>query len=191
MKAIPSLILSLFFLLPTLAIADHGPPSAANVDELVDELNYRIAELAEEYFLEPGEQPNFDEPRFNRLVGAARIAVDRAQKHVSRGRPCLGMRWLARSVWLLDRATRFAIEANMSGSGHSDDLASYTRAIAEFITEDLIQLTAYGSDVPPVILAIAIALEAEGDELQQSDVGNWSPSMRRYTAAFCLIHRFL
>jgi hypothetical protein len=187
----PPLLLSILIFLPTISSADHGPPSASSPDELILQLSERLDDLADEYFLAPGEQPNFDEPRFNRLVGAARIALERARRQLNRGRVCLGIRWLSRSVSLLDRATRFAIKVNMSGSGFSDDLASYTRAIAEFTTEDLLVLAASDPGVPPLVLTFALALEAHGDELQQSDVGHWAPSMRHYTAAFCLLVRFL
>jgi hypothetical protein len=171
-----SLLLSILIFLPTLASADHGPPSVSSPDELVLQLSERFDDLADEYFLAPGEQPNFDGSRFNRRVGTPRLAVERARPQVTRGRVCLGMRWLSRSVWLLDRATRFAIKVNMSDSGFSDDLASSPRAIAEITTKDLLVLAASAPGVPPLVLTIALALKAQGEDLQSRTLATGHPS---------------
>ena len=164
MKMFASLTLALFVLLHSLARADHGPPTAADVDELVGQYADRIDELAEEYGFELGELPTFDEPFFNRLLGHARVLVERTRTSLDHGDFCRATIWLYHSVRVLDRATNFGIAANMSGFGHSDDLASLTRARVEFFLEDLIVLAA-AEGVPPHVLMIAAALEEAGDAL--------------------------
>lgn len=172
--------------------ADHGDPTAGTVDELIAELQADLDELAVEYGIEPGEQPNFDEPYFNRLVGQARIDLETARQRIDRGRICRGMKRLTRSVRRLDRATRFAQAQNMSGSGFSDDLASLTAARSQFFLEDLIVLAAEDPGVPDDAIDSAIESEILGDEAAGGpDSGDWEQSMRHYTRGVCVLMDFL
>ena len=189
MKAISSLILTVLLLVPSLARAEHGLPSATDIPQLVAEYKADLDELAAEYYLDPGEFPNFDEPRFNRLVGYARILLERARISVDRGDVCRSVVWLYHSVRLLDRATNFAISANMSGSGHSDDLASLSEFRAETLLEDAIVLA--GEDVPPFALSIALAMEEIGDQDGNNDEGDWARAVRAYAIGICVLFRSL
>ncbi len=171
--------------------ADHGGPNVETVAELIDQFEADLDELADEFFIEPGEQPNFDEPFFNRLVGRARITLEIARFRVARGRVCSGMFWLTHTVRLLDRATKFGIAQNMSGFGFTDDLASLAAARAQFFLEDLIVLASEDPSVPELALQIAIEAEDEGDDLGGPDSGNWTPALRLYTRGVCILMWFL
>jgi hypothetical protein len=192
MRCISALVCTVFLLLPQTARAEHGPPTATSVDELVEELAGDLEALAAEYGFGAGDQPGFDEPQFNRLVGFARVDLEHARLAVDRGDVCLGLAFLGRSVWHLDTATHFAQLVGMSGSGYSDDLAGLNSFRAETFYEDLIVLAPQEAVIPPAVLELAEALEELADDFGlPGEEANFAGGLRFYTAGVCLLFPYL
>lgn len=189
MKLLVSLTLTLSLLVPTLVRAEHGPPTASTVEVRVAQYQADLDELAIEFGFEPGEITTFDEPRFNRLMGYARILLERARTSADRGDLCHSVRWLAYSVRFLDAATNFGINAGMPGFGFSDDLASLSEFRAETLLEDLIVIA--GDDVPPFALTFALRMEEIGDADGNNEEGDWATAARAYAVGVCVLARFL
>jgi hypothetical protein len=185
------LLLACFFAVSPRSFAEHGGPNASSVAGLADHYLERLDEIADDFGFEPGDQPNFDEARFNRLVGKARIALDRGIGLIERGRVCAGMSQLTRCTSLLGHATDFAIEQNMSGSGYSDDLASFLSGVTEFFLEDLLAIAPYEGGIPSWIVDWARVAYERGKALRKVNVDEWSASMRAFSLGTCLIFRSL
>ena len=181
-RTLLTIVAVLGFVLP--AHADHGGPTATSVAELVYQLGERLDDVARDYGFEPGESPNFDEKRFNQMLRDARNLLDHAIRQIDRDKVCQGFYKLARSVSRLQSATDYAIEQNMSGSGFSDDLASFSSFVAEVFLEDLIVLAEQdGADANA--LGFAIEAEMSGDLLRGSE--EWAAATDEFASGVCAL----
>ena len=141
----------------------------------------RLENLIRDFGFEAGEQPTFDEPKFNKLMGRSRIAAERARRQSERGRLASSAFWLSRSVAISERATDVAIAANMSGSGYSDDLAGY----AAFITQRLFVELGEESDIP--VWAVMYLEQLHDAALADYSDEDWSGASRRWAYGVLII----
>jgi hypothetical protein len=169
---------------PSPACAEHGEPSASSVPELIVDLGTRLDELAGEFGFDPHSLPDFDEPRFNKLLRRARTSLDQARSHVERGQACEGIFKLARSVSQLEHAADYGAAQDMSGWGFASDLASQASFIAESFLEELIVLAGQeGAD--PSSLDLAVGSEEIGDALRQDE--EWTAAVVEFVAGTCAL----
>ena len=156
----------------TFLLAANGLAQLSAADAYED----RLGDLVRDFGFDAGEQPTFDEPKFNKLMGRSRVAVGRALSRSERGRLASSAFWLSRSIAISDRATDVAVAANMSGSGYSDDLSSYGAFISQLLYVELLDESIYYIPAWAVFYLEGLhedALESYGEE-------DWSRASRRW-----------
>jgi len=167
-----ALITGMTFLLASNGFAQLTPAEA---------YHDRLENLVRDFGFDAGEQPTFDEPKFNKLMGRSRVAAGRAMARSERGRPASSAFWLSRCVAIADRATDFAIAANMSGSGYSDDLAGY----GAFITQRLYVELGEEADIP--VWAVMYLEQLHDNALASYNEEDWSRASRSWAYGVLII----